>query len=464
MKLFRRARPELSNATAVETSDGRLLGTDRTPATGFRGWVKQFWVTIVLVLVALAMCVSNLAQHSHQFSPYDEWVYYDYITKVPSQLYVHQGEYIGEDALSMMACFGDGFGARGEPCTGLDGVYDEPEVYPQEGKTSADPYTPAYFATTWAVASVAHFVTGVDMLTTSRAVSALWLAGGLIVLTMFLREFRLRPILILGLGLSYIGLVTTFYASTFISTDAPSLLAGATLGLLAVRFAKTGRHAPWLAIASAIAVWLKITNIFAVGIVVVALLVHAFFRHRAGDHAPHPSPRRMGVVSAVVAAIAIAAELIWLVIWKASSIGEGPDQGISIDLTPQAVIASLFTFLLPRDGVGPDISWVAIMQAPYSAMLVAGIIGWFFAERRDDMNRAWSIAVIISATLFAPALMIALQLLLGEVAPVIPRYTLGMAPMMLLAIGMIARNNIAAWIVLGYGIAVSTFSVIGLYG
>ncbi|WP_159078120.1 hypothetical protein [Homoserinimonas hongtaonis] len=430
---------------------------------GFKAWLRTSWVAIVLVIVALAMCFSNTAQGSRAFSPFDEWVYYDYISKVPSQLYVHQGENIGEDALSLMACFGDGYGPRGEPCTGLDGTYDEPELYPQEGKTSADPYTPAYFATTWAAASVIQFVTGVDLLIASRAVSALWLAGGLIVLTMFLREFRLRPILILGLGLSYTGLSTTFYASNFISTDAPSLLAGATLGLLAVKFAKTGRYAPWLAIAAAVAVWFKITNIFAVGIVVLALLAHAFFRHRAGYRSAPPSPVRMAVVAAITAATAIAAEIIWLLIWKASSVGEGPDQGISTDLSPRATIASLFTFLLPRDGVSIGMGWSAIMQAPYAALLVAGVVGWFFRDHHDDRNRAWSIAIAVSATLFAPALMIAFQLLLGEVAPVIPRYTLGMAPMMLLAIGMIANNRISVWLILAYGITISTFSLAGFY-
>lgn len=443
----------------------KLLNRDQLLASGetLRQWAKRFWVTITLVLVGLAVCVSNVAQHTPQFSPYDEWVYYDYLTKVPTQGFVHQGELIGEDALELMACFGDPYGARGEACTGPNGVYDDNELYPQQGKTSADPYTPAYFATTWVAAKAIQFVTGTDLQTAGRSTGALWLSAGLIVLTMFLREFRLRPILILGLGLGLIGLTTTYYAFTYISTDAPSLLVGATIALLGVRFAKTGRYMPWLILASVVGVWFKVTNIFAVGLVVVALLIHALFTRRIPeDQQSGPTPRRMAVVAGLMTAAALCAEGIWLIIWHTSSVGQGPDQGISSNLTVLGFVKAAFTFLLPRDGIGAGTSWLMLTNFPFFALVVAGVLGWFLQAHGQGLSRSWSIAVLISATVFAPALTLAMQLLLGTVAPITPRYSAPLAPMFLLAIGMMVRNSISVWMIFAYGAALSAIAIIGL--
>lgn len=415
-------------------------------------WFRRFWVTVILVAVALAVCVANVAQHSDRFSPYDEWVYFDYLTKVPTQLFVRQGEEIGEPALEAMACYGDTFGPRGEPCTGPDGEYDEPELYPQAGLTTADIYTPLYFSVTWVAAKALELVTGKEFLTAARAVGALWLAGGLIVLVQLMKQFRLRPVAMLGLGLTYIGLISTHYANTYISTDAPGLLVGSTIALLGVRFARTGRGAVWLVAASAIAVWLKTTNIFAVGLIVVALLLYSVMRWRGKVEAAGPSIRKMLLTTLAMTVAALAAQVLWLVIRSATQVGEGPDQGVSGQITLPGVISNIFVFTLPRVGIDVTSAGPTLLNAPSTLLLIAGIFGWFASSRGWDLDRAMSMAVVVSATLFAPVLAIGLQLLNGETSPVTPRYAAPLFPMFLVAIGMLLRNSIAQWTVLAYGV------------
>ena len=202
-------------------------------ASGFRArgtrLFLRFWAVALLVIVGFSATAINVAVNGPSFSPYDEWVYYDYITKVPTEGFVRQGEAIGAPALEAMACDGDTFGPRGEPCTGPNGTYDRPSLYPQQGLTTADLYTPAYFAPTWAAAKVIQFATGMSLLTAARLVGSLWLVAGLIMLYLLCREFKLSKVLTLGLGLGVIGQIWAHYAFSYISTDAPSLVAGSTI-------------------------------------------------------------------------------------------------------------------------------------------------------------------------------------------------------------------------------------------
>jgi len=441
-----------------------LAGTRSSPRrpTGqiVRDVLARFWSVLLLVGLGLATTLINVSAEPTHFSPYDEWVYYDYVTKVPTQLFVRQGETIGEPALEAMACFGDTYGPRGEACTGPRGTYDDPAAYPQGGVTSADPYTPAYFAITWAIAQPISFITHASLLTSARAVGALWLAGGLIMLFLLCREFKLRPLIYLGLGLAYIG--STHFAYTYISSDAPSFLMGAGLAWLGVRYANTGRGRWWLVGGAVVATWFKVTNILEVGVIVVALALMALtIRHRASER-NHPRPRSLLTTAVFMAIASVLAELLWLGFRAWMRVGDSPNQGVSGALTPRGIVAYTFTFIFPSDRPDALSSWPLLLLAPMSGLLLVGVTGWFLVTRGASLNRAWSVATAAAAVAFAPALAVAMQVLMGEAAPVSSRYGGALVPMFLIALGMIMRNKLGVWLLVAYGGGITVLNALGL--
>lgn len=427
-------------------------------ATGTRLFIR-FWAVAILVVVGFSATVVNVAMNGPSFSPYDEWVYYDYITKVPTEGFVRQGEAIGAPALEAMACNGDSFGPRGEPCTGPNGTYDRPALYPQQGLTTADLYTPAYFAPTWAVAKVIQFATGVSLLTAARLVGSLWLVAGLIMLYLLCREFKLSKLLTLGLGLGLIGLVWTHYAFSYISTDAPSLVVGSTIALIGARFVKTGRYGGWLVAASVAGTLLKVTNIFALGAVVVMLVIYAIIRRGADIDGAIPRSRKMIKWAVIAAGSSALAQLIWLIIRRATRVGNGPNQGVSADVTLHSLAGDVFTFFFPRDGINGTSALPILFTAPFVVLVIAGIFGWFINSRGWTLNRAWSIATAASFTLFGPLLALSMQVVLGTGAPVSPRYGEPLAPLSLVAVGMLVRNSLTEWLILANGAALSILAL-----
>lgn len=423
-------------------------------------FLSRFWAVALLVLMGFSATVVNVAVNSPSFSPYDEWVYYDYITKVPTQGFVRQGEAIGEQALEAMACSGDTFGPRGQPCTGPNGSYDKPALYPQRGLTTADLYTPAYFAPTWAASKAIQVVTGISLLTAARLVGSLWLVAGLIMVYLLCREFRLSRKLTLGLGLGLVGLISTHYAFSYISTDAPSLVVGATVALLGARFVKTGRLGGWLVAAAVIGTLLKVTNIFSIGLVVVMLLIYAFVRRRTTLDAFIPRSRKMVFWALVAAGSSVLAQLVWLVIRRATRVGDGPDQGVSADVTIRGLFANLFVFFFPRTGADGLSPLPVLVTTPFIVLIMVGIFGWFINTRGWGLARAWSIATAVSFTVFAPLLALTMQFVLGTGAPVSPRYGEPLAPMSLVAIGTMVRNSLTEWLILAYGAALSILALL----
>ena len=416
----------------------------------FQSWLRRYWIPVVLVAAALAMCGAVTVQHSQSFSPLDEWVYYDYVLKIPTQGVVHQGEFLGEPALEAMACFGDGFGPRGEPCTGPHGDYDEPAAYPQQGKTSVDLYTPLYFAFTWATGKAVQFLTGFDFLTAARLTGFFWLAGGVIAFYALAMRLRLNKIVTLGLGLTVIGLPASRYAFTYITTDAPSFFFGSLLLLLAVRFVRGNlRHPWWLILVAALAVLVKITNLFALGLMVVFLLVYAMTAWRKGAPPRYRavSPRRIITVASLSVATAVLAEIVWLGIRVAIRVGDGPDQGVASPFSIRRVAGSVATFI----GVPYPNTVDSALSLPYALIYIAGVFGFFLSARGFGMKRALSISTAVSVTLFPPLLLMAMSVALGSAFPIAARYGASLMPAAFVGVAMITRNQLSRYLLLVYG-------------
>jgi len=424
-------------------------------------WLRKAWVPIILVVVALVSGGIVAASHSAQFSPLDEWVYYDYTVKIPTQGVVRQGEYIGHEALVRMACYGDSFGPRGEPC---DDVKDINANYPQQGKTSADIYTPLYFAITWGLGKAIQFATGAEFLTAARATGIFWLAGGLIVFYKLLSLLKVKKIVTLGLGLAIIAAPSTFWANTYISTDAPGFLVGAALLLAGVSAIK-GRSSPWwLVPIGVVGILLKVTTVLGLGLAALVILLFLVFARKeiSGNE-----KRRLLVATSVAIAAAGVAQVIWLLIRAHISLGVGADQGTAAPFLWRDVVHMLSLFLDP--GVfgltyGPALRLPSVIGEPLVLLTIAGVVGFACMKLSSAFEKSLAISILVSATVFAPILAVGMYFLLGDVFPVLGRYAISLLPGFLLVTALIIKNRAAEWAVLLYGgflvIAVTTAAAV----
>lgn len=435
-----------------------------TSSRRWRTTVERFWVPVALALIAVVGLGTITVSHSPAMSPLDEWVYYDYVLKIPSQGIVHGGEHIGHQALVTMACYGDSFGARGEPC---DHVTDDFGKYPLGAKTSADAYTPIYFAITWALGSAIHFVTGADFLTAARSTGIIWLVGGLLVFYRLLRRLRVSNVVAFGLGLVVIASPMSVWANTYISTDAPSFLLGAAVTWMGVAAVQRVLSPWWLVPLSTIAVLIKVTNILAVGLVLLLVLGYALFARR--DEASRTGGARLVIATSTAALVAIVAEVLWLMIRASIAIGPGPDSGISKPFAWRDIANLATQFLIPGPLAAPYdplYRLPPVLTSPMIWLLVAGVIGYVFARHRGMLEKSLSIATAIASIAFAPALALAMYLLIGESFPVPGRYAISLAPAMLIAAAFVMRTRIAVVSVTAYGAltAVAVVVVAVLYG
>lgn len=431
---------------------------------------RKFWVAVTLVAVGVGSAATITALHGDALSPIDEWVYVDYLQKLPAQGIVLKGEPIGEEALEIMACDGvTPYGPMGPPC---GGDYSNLEKFPFGGITSADQYTPIYFAVTRLVGDVIHVVTGVDQLTGWRLTGSLWLAGALIALTMLLSLWKVRPIAQLALGLAFIGSPFAYWTYTYVSTDAPAFLLGAVLLIAAVQFSRGRTSGWWLVLIGAVASLIKITNLLGVGLVVLMLLLEVLMRRRHGvsSFPGPPSALRISAFALGTAVAAIVAQGAWIVVNSMTAVsGMRAEQGVSRTLKIDDLLSQVTNFLPGTivsnvniaGSTGYALPIPGYATAPLSWLCIAGVLGAFFMLSRRSERAPVVIAVVVASALFAPLLAIALQLVTSSYFTLPPRYGATLLPGFLLLAGLILRNRWASALIVTYSIAMCGVLIVG---
>lgn len=458
------------------TVKGRLLVTIDAPSMRARRgkWprlIRAFWVPIVLVIAALGVSGTTTLLHTAQLSPVDEWVYVDYLYKIPTQGVVHRGENLGEQALKIMACDGEKANGRMGPKCGSD--YEAlRNKFPYHGKTSADLYTPVYFDIVWAVGGAIHLVSGVDLVTSWRLTGPLWQAAGMVLLFVLMRLWKVRPLTILGLGLAVISAPFSWWTYSYISTDAPSFTLGVLALLAAVKFVRGQWSGWWVVLITAIAIAFKGTNILIVGLVGLYLVIQWLWERKAtswsGWSTPRPGlPERRWLalpgIAVMSGAAAIAIEVVWLAIRNAIAIAPPPDQGVSAPLDINSLGAQIMNFL-PNTitanvvlGAGPSVAYPipAWVTWPLTVICVTGVFGAFWRLRKGAKRVPLVIAVFAMALLAGPVLAVSVVVQGGVYFPLPPRYGAPILGAFILLAGMTVKYRPAVWVLLGYSIALT---------
>lgn len=424
--------------------------------------IKKYWVPLTLVFASFAFVISNVAQHSEAFSPLDEWVYYDYVTKVPTQGYVHLGELVGPEALYRMSCFGDRSGPTGMPCEGPNGTYDNPSVYPFSGVTSAAGYTPAYFWSTWGIAQVLSSTTGIDFFKAARSTGALWLSLGMVFLYFSLKRLKIPELTILGIGLGILVLPNTYYAFTFITTDAPTYFWGSVLLFLALRYIQEARGAILLLIAAAIGFVFKGTLIFVISLVIAILVITLVAQHRSKS----PKVSKLKTLPTIAISIGlIAITILWNKVWSifvgANAVGSSPDQGGELPFTPRPFIDGLFAFIPDVTG-GKSQKLMDYTSAPFSLLIIAGIVGFALVSKGISFERLFGLTVAVTSVLMVPAFVTLYFLQTGYSVPIEPRYGIALTTALVAPIGLLPNSKFGIKIILAIGIGSALIAISGL--
>ncbi|MGO4691584.1 hypothetical protein [Glaciibacter sp. 2TAF33] len=434
----------------------------------------RFGVPALLILAALAMCLAVALRHTDQISPIDEWVYLDYLFKFPSDVIAQQGEAIGHQALQQMSCEGvKPYGAMGAPC---GSVYESQRgLYPQEGLTSADAYTPLYFVLTWLAGKVIQTLTALGEVPSYRLTGFFWLAGGLLAFYLLMRAMRVPKLAILALGLVFIATPFAWWTYTYVNTDAPSFFFGALMLWVAIRYLQGGMTGWWLVPLGSAAVLFKVTNMLAVGLVVLLLVVVAVAKivaqRRGMAEDELPRPWHLIRLAMVILVAAGASELLWLTIRAAIAVGDPPYQEILArpTLGQLGLGEQLMNFLpgtinanvVVTGGAGSFAYTIpGFLIAPASWLCVAGVIGWLLVRKVGILENALAWTVAISATIFAPVLVVAMVAIQGMFFQLPPRYGAPVLPGFLLAAGMLMTSKSSRLIATAYAVLLLVFVVV----
>lgn len=428
---------------------------------------RQNWVPISLTLIAFVGLGTASLLHGNIMSLFDEWGYLDYLFKIPTQGIVFKGEFYGQQAMEIMACKGEvPFGVMGGAC----GSSYDPTTFPNGGIVTSDPYTPLYFWVTWLFGWIFNVIPGVGQIAAWRLANILWLCAGLIVFYKLGRYWKAPKLALFAIGVVVIGSPFSYWAYTYVSTDAPSFLFGALLLLIASKYVR-GESSAWLLVTvSVISTLFKVTNVLAVCVVALFLLSNAIYTRTKSfkeavlknESTVSISIVRALVVSGLSLGLSVVAELAWLKVHDAiAATAASVDQGINSALTWFELLrlTSLTTgtlgMTIPVNGK-PGLSTLPLpdyLLTPLVWIVVAGVLAAFWSMNKSDSRNPLIVTAILTMVLAGPVLAIALQIMAGSYFVLPPRY---MAPVMatvLLPAVFTMRNKVALWLITTYGLA-----------
>lgn len=288
--------------------------------SGAHGQLVRYLELLVWLPIAALIVLPQIHTFT-ELSKVDEYQHVDYLVHISHLDQVKGGEKVGEVAMREQACRGSDLeGFDYPPCRSK---HLDPGQFPGAGynHTYADP--PTYYLVTAASASVVQHLTGVDSIVTAgRAIGVFWLAGGLALTYALARRLGAGRAAAAGAGLLIGTTGNVVLASATITTDAPQLLVGGMLCLVALAVTEGRRAWWWLGLAAAAATAVKITSLAVVGLVAVFVVASFVADRRRGRLAssepaatepsePPARPRRYVAMLVALLVGALIPSLVW---------------------------------------------------------------------------------------------------------------------------------------------------------
>jgi hypothetical protein len=371
----------------------------------------------------------------------DEYVYIDYVVKFPEQIVVRTGEKTGPESREYISCFGvANYGKFNEQACDT-GVFSDDSQFPYGGITSADIYTPLYFAVTWAFAETVGIFLDIDFLSAARLSGFIWLGAAMIFLYLALLRLNMAPLISFTAALALIGPPATWWTNTFVSTDAPALLAGSLSFWGLITFLQRGKGV-WLPVFIGIfTTLLKFQNIIAtvfVGLVILFSSMIVDMRIKK-SYTQEISRKKAIFSSTAIILSSVFAQLLWFVSMKVMAIGEAPDQGVtggfSFDTLSLESINFLSGFAFAPGTLPNTASILTVISTLFTWLIVGGIVAGTISGKRKNLTRHLSFIFIFVSTTSAVILSLLLYFVADIFISLPARYGYSLFP---IAVGIVA--------------------------
>lgn len=430
--------------------------------------LKRNWTTLLFFVAVAVYVISVTILHSPATSPIDEWVYLDYLYKIPEQGIVFKGEFVDQRVLELLSCHGTNpFGPIGTKC----GFFPILSDYPNGAVTSADPYTPLYFYTVFGIGALLHFVFEIPQLLAWRLSGSVWLFATFIVLWRLFRAWNVSRFTRIVLGLLLLGSPFVWWTYTYVSTDSSAIFFGAILMLLATRIVNSQTGFLAFYVATIVATLFKLTNLIGVASATAFILISLIVRYISQRELVNLKlfiSRNKKTLLVCLASIISApvSQIVWLKIhdYLAVSLATA-NQGASHPFTIEEIFVQLTNFLPGTITSGAIDAYIpGFVYAPLSWITVSGVLGAAFVTARGSANFPLVLSVVLGAFLAAPLLGIALTLVTQSYFQLPARYGAVLLPGFLVVTGLLISS---AWSrvvlffyslsILGLGIWLSIF-------
>lgn len=433
---------------------------DNLSANSLQLFWRRNWVPLSLISISIAYLTTVVILHTFATSPIDEWVYIDYLVKIPAQGIVRKGEIVDPFVLNLLACHGTSpFGPIGTACGAIPVLGD----FPNAGVSTADPYTPLYFYSAFGIGQFIHVITGLPELTSWRLSGVFWFSGTVYVFWLLLRKWMVPNFTIFVLGLLLLSSPFVWWTYTYVSTDSSSIFFGALLLFLATKYVRSELKGYWFVACAVIAALFKIVNLIAIGAAAAYLLVDAVWAWRQSkisgmDQSSTKSNKGLllqgfsGILGLVLGALSQWAWLRINLLMAASDLSV--DQGASHPFGVEELFIQLTSFLPGSITSGAVDQYIpGFVYAPLSWLTVVSVLSAAFVTLRQHKQFPVVVAVTASVFLAAPLLAIMLKLVTHSYFQLPARYGASLIPGMLLLGGLVVKAKWPQWIFLVYALS-----------
>ncbi|WP_447924833.1 hypothetical protein [Georgenia muralis] len=209
-------RTGTTDRTARGDGSGRLRrpGSDRS---------RVLDVATMLVLASLAVLISVLGiVRAPDLSALDEYTHIDYSWQIAHGQLPYAGSEIAPEVLADWSCRGQSNAVLPECGTPADH-----EQYPNGGENYNYWHPPLYYAITgYAAALLSWLPLGLEFVTAARLTGGAWFAAAVVGMFLVVRSWRVSRLVAATAAASLLAIPAFGHASSIVTNDAPSALAG----------------------------------------------------------------------------------------------------------------------------------------------------------------------------------------------------------------------------------------------
>ncbi|MBU6329078.1 MAG: hypothetical protein KGR18_03870 [Acidobacteria bacterium] len=418
---------------------------------------------VALMALALALVIGHVQDYD-TISPIDESQHLDYLINAGDGHLVGLGDLIGQRTMRAETChrLDAEFDVKIPPCVTDAGTVLDPATFQESGYNTAAIHPPTYYVVDGVLARVIAAVVpfaGDDVVTNGRIAGAVWLMAAVGAMWLLLREVGAGRVLSSSIIAIAITAPTVLFAAATINNDGTALLCGALLVWAVLRWERGRLSLGVVLLASALCAATKVTNLIAVAVVMIYLLLRSdrspLGRVRtAGWSEPvrtfvRRERRRLLALGGLIAA-AVGVALVWQVVAMALATVPGSDipmtQRYTVDTFPVGPLVGAWRQTIDPL-FGPYLApfmrndLITLISGVTAAALVILAVVALARNPRGSRARTLAVAGLTAGLIAGPAIVL-FNYLAQRVYVDIPfRYALVIVPTLLAAGASVLRSR-----------------------